>query len=136
MHKELRPEQIDILVGSPAVNGEFTNKVRELDRRLQMNGMQYREWDTLNDRQHDIFTDNLFLDGECASSPEHYVKGAIEGCGCPATEEELNHHSPVLMREIEKQEDMLPDIKVKIGESLNNLNDMIDLMVENLFIVL
>jgi len=36
------------------------------------------------------------------------------------------------MREIEKQEDMLPGIKVKIGESLNNLNDLIDLMVESL----
>ena len=132
MHKELRPEQIDILVGSPAVNTEFSNKVRELDRRLQMNGMQYRDWDTLNDRQHDIFTDNLFLDGECASSAENYVKGAVEGCGCPATEEELHHHSPVLMREIEKQEDMLPDIKVKIGESLGNLNEFIDLMMEGL----
>jgi hypothetical protein len=130
MHKELRPEQIDILVGSSAVNNEFSTKVRELDRRLQMNGMQYREWDMLNDRQHEIFTDNLFLDGECASSPEHYVKGAIEACGCPATEEELHHHSPVLMGEIEKQEDMIPDIKVKIGESLNNLNEFIDLMVE------
>ena len=132
MHKELRPEQVDILVGSPAVNDEFSKKVGELDRRLQMNGMEYRNWDTLNDRQHEIFTDNLFLDGQCASSPEHYVKGAVESCGCPDTEEELHHHSPVLMGEIEKQEDMLPDIKVKIGESLNNLNDMIDLMVEGL----
>jgi hypothetical protein len=132
MHKELRPEQIDILVGSPAVNDEFSQKVRELDRRLQMNGMQYREWDTLNDRQHDIFTDNLFLDGECASSAENYVKGAVASCGCPDTEEELHHHSPVLMREIEKQEDMLPDMKVKIGESLGFLNEMIDQQVERL----
>jgi len=134
MHKELRPEQINILVGSPAVNDEFSRKTRELDRRLQMNGMQYRDWDTLNDRQHNIFIDNLFLDGECASSVDHYVKGAVASCGCPDTEEDLHHHSPVLMREIEKQEDMLPDIKVKIGESLNNLNDMIDLVVENLLV--
>jgi hypothetical protein len=134
MHKELRPEQIDILVGSSAVNNEFSNKVRELDRRLQMNGMQYREWDTLNDRQHDIFTDNLFLDGECAASVDHYVKGAVKACGCPDTEEELHHHSPVLMGEIEKQEDMLPDMTVKIGESLGNLNEAIDLFLENLIL--
>jgi hypothetical protein len=97
-----------------------------------MNGMYYRDWETLNDRQHEIFTDNLFLDGECAASPEHYVKGAVESCGCPDTEEELHHHSPVLMGEIEKQQDMLPDMTVKMGESLNNLNDVIDLMVEGL----
>lgn len=132
MHKELRPEQVDILVGSSPVNTEFSNKVRELDRRLRSNGMSYRDWESLNDRQHDIFTDNLFLDGECASSPEQYVKGAVASCGCPDTEEELHHHSPVLMREIEKQQDMLPDMTVKIGESLNNLNGFIDLVVENL----
>jgi hypothetical protein len=51
MHKELRPEQVDILAASPAVNDEFSKKIKELDRRLQMNGMNYREWDTLNDRQ-------------------------------------------------------------------------------------
>jgi hypothetical protein len=134
MHKELRPEQVDILVGSPAVNDEFSKKVRELDRRLQMNGMQYREWETLNDRQHDIFTDNLFLDGQCATSVDDYVKGAVESCGCPDTEEDLHHHSPVLMREIEKQQDMLPDVKVKIGESLNNLNETIDLLLENIIL--
>jgi hypothetical protein len=91
-----------------------------------MNGMNYRQWDTLNDRQHEIFTDNLFLDGECATSPEHYVKGAVESCGCPDTEEDLQHHSPVLMREIEKQQEMLPDMTVKISESLGFLNEMID----------
>ena len=132
MHKELRPEQIDILVGSPAINDEFSLKVKELDRRLQLNGMQYRNWDTLNDRQHDIFTDNLFLDGECASSAENYVRGGVKACGCPATEEELHHHSPVLMREIEKQEDMLPDMTVKIGESLGFVNEFIDRQVAGL----
>ena len=47
MYKELRPEQIDILVGSPAVNDEFSKKIRELARRLQANGMSYRDWDIL-----------------------------------------------------------------------------------------
>jgi hypothetical protein len=63
MHKELRPEQVDILVGSPAVNDEFSKKIRELDRRLQANGLSYRDWDILNDRQHDIFSNDMFLDG-------------------------------------------------------------------------
>jgi hypothetical protein len=88
--------------------------------------MSYRDWDTLNDRQHEIFSHDMFLDGECATSPEHYVKGAVNSCGCPDTAEDLHHHSPVLMREIEKQQEMLPDMKVKIGESLSFLNEMID----------
>jgi len=134
MHKELRPEQIDILVGTPAVNDEFSRKVKELDRRLQANGMQYRQWDTLNDRQHDIFADNLFLDGECASSVDHYVKGAVNSCGCPDTEEELHHHSPILMREIEKQQDMLPDMTVRIGEGILHLDETINEMLENLLV--
>tara|TARA_R100001480_G_scaffold82931_2_gene91272 strand:- start:242 stop:1684 length:1443 start_codon:yes stop_codon:yes gene_type:complete len=99
-----------------------------------MNGLAYRDWETLNDRQHDIFTNNLFLDGECATSVDDYVKGAVNSCGCPDTEEELHHHSPVLMREIEKQQDMLPDMKVKIGESLDNLNETIDLLLENIML--
>ena len=102
MHKELRPEQIDILVGSPAVNDEFSKKIRELDRRLQMNGMHYRNWDTLNDRQHNVFIDNLFIDGESATDIDSYVRGAVDSCWCPDVVDDLQHHSPVLMQEIEK----------------------------------
>ena len=130
MSSQLRPEQVDILVGSPAVNDEFSKKARELDRRLQANGMSYRDWDILNDRQHDIFSNDMFLSGDCAGSVEDYVKGAVESCGCPDTEEDLHHHSPVLMREIEKQQEMLPDMTVKIGEGLNNLNGLIDNILE------
>ena len=130
----LQPEQVNVLVGSPGINDEFSRKVKELDRRLQLNGMAYREWETLNDRQHEVFTDNLFLDGECATDVDSYVKGAVSSCGCPDTEEELHHHSPVLMREIEKQQEMLPDMKVKIGESLDNLNGTIDLLLENIIL--
>ena len=126
MHGQLKPQQIALIVGSGPVRDEFSRKVKELNRRLKMNGMDYTQWDTLNDRQHDIFTDNLFLDGECATSPEHYVHGAVESCGCPDTEEDLHHHSPVLMREIEKQQEMLPDVTVKIGEGLETLNSVID----------
>jgi len=132
MPKDLRPEQINILVGSPAVNDEFSKKVRELDRRLQVNGMSYRDWDTFNDRQHDIFTDNLFLDGDCATSAENYVRGGVKSCGCPDTEEELHHHSPALMREIEKQQEMLPDMTVKIGEGISVLDQTIDLLLERI----
>ena len=134
MYQDLRPEQIDILVGSPAVNDEFSQKIRELDRRLQANGMSYRDWDILNDRQHDIFSNDMFLDGECATSVKDYVMGAVDSCWCPDVVEDLEHHSPVLMREIEKQQDMLPDMKVKIGESLNNLNETIDLLLENIIL--
>jgi hypothetical protein len=130
MHKELRPEQIEILVGSPAVNDEFSKKIKELDRRLKANSMSYRDWEILNDRQHDIFSSDMFLDGQCAASMREYVMGAVDSCWCPDVVEDLEHHSPVLIREIEKQQDMLPDIKVKIGENLNNLNDTIDLLLE------
>ncbi len=132
MHKELRPGQVDILVGSPAVNDEFSKKVRELDRRLQVNGMSYRDWEVLNDRQQDIFSNDMFLDGECATSIKDYVHGAVNSCGCPDTVEDLHHHSPVLMKEIEKQQDMLPDIKIKIGENLKGLNGMIDILLEQI----
>tara|TARA_R110000782_G_scaffold49540_2_gene107748 strand:+ start:264 stop:2345 length:2082 start_codon:yes stop_codon:yes gene_type:complete len=132
MHKELRPEQIDILVGSPAVNDEFSRKIRELDNRLKKNGMQYGHWDTLNDKQHDIFIDNLFLDGESAASAADYVRTAVESCGCDDVEEDLHHHSPVLMREIEKQQEMLPDITVKIGEGISALDQTIDLLLEQI----
>jgi hypothetical protein len=134
MHQDLRPEQIEILVGSPAVNDEFSKKIRELDRRLQANGMSYRDWEILNDRQHDVFSHDMFLDGECANSVRHYVMGAVDSCWCPDVVEDLHHHSPVLIREIEKQQDMLPDMTVKIGESLNNLNETIDLLLENIIL--
>ena len=126
MHGQLKPQQIALIVGSGPVRDEFSRKVKELNRRLKMNGMDYTQWDTLNDRQHDIFTDNLFLDGECATSPEHYVHGAVEGCGCPDTEEDLHHHSPALMGEIEKQRESLPDLTVTISEGLQSLNTIVD----------
>ena len=130
MHKELGPKQIDVLVGSPAVNDEFSKKIRELDRRLQANGMYYKDWESMNDRQHSVFSHDMFLDGECATSVKDYVMGAVDSCWCPDVVEDLHHHSPVLMREIEKQQEMLPDIKVKIGEGLGNLNQFIDLVLE------
>ena len=130
MHGQLKSHQVDVIINSGAVRDEFAQKVKELNRRLKLNGMGYSEWDTLNDRQHEIFTDNLFLDGEGASSPENYVAGALESCGCPTTVEELHHHSPALMGEIEKQQEMLPDMTVRIGESITALDHFIDLVLE------
>ena len=132
MHGQLKSHQVDVIINSGAVRDEFAQKVKELNRRLKLNGMGYSEWDTLNDRQHEIFTDNLFLDGEGASSPENYVAGALESCGCPTTVEELHHHSPALMGEIEKQQEMLPDMTVKIGESIGILDQTIDLLLEQM----
>jgi hypothetical protein len=128
----LKPQQVDLVIASGPVRDEFAQKVKELDRRLKMNGMNYQQWDTLTDHQHDIFTDNLFLDGECATSPEDYVRGAVSSCGCPDVAEDLHHHSPVLMREIEKQQEMAPDMTVKISESLSLLNEIIDQQINRL----
>ena len=134
MDQDLRPDQIEILVGSPAVNDEFSRKIKELDRRLQANGMSYKDWETLNDRQHDVFSSDMFLEGDNANSVKHYVMAAVDSCWCPDIIEDLHHHSPILMREIEKQQSMLPDVKVSIGESLNNLNETIDLLLENIIL--
>ena len=128
----LKPHQVDLIITSGPVRDEFAQKVKELDRRLKMNGMDYKQWDTLTDHQHEIFTDNLFLDGECAASPENYVRGAVDSCWCPDVVEDLHHHSPVLMREIEKQQEMAPDITVKISESLQSLNQFIDTQVDKI----
>ena len=128
----LKPQQVDLVIASGPVRDEFAQKVKELDRRLKMNGMDYRQWDTLTDHQHGIFTDNLFLDGECATSPEDYVRGAVSSCGCPDVVEDLHHHSPVLMREIEKQQEMAPNMTVKISEALQSLNEFIDFQVDKI----
>ena len=128
----LKPHQVDLIITSGPVRDEFAQKVKELDRRLKMNGMDYKQWDTLTDHQHEIFSDNLFLDGECAASPENYVRGAVDSCWCPDVVEDLHHHSPVLMREIEKQQEMAPDMTVKISESLQSLNEFIDTQVDKI----
>jgi len=126
MHKDLKPDQVALVIGSPAVNDEFSRKIKELDRRLQANGMYYRDWESMNDRQHEIFSHDMFLDGDSAVNVESYVRGAVDSCWCPDVVEDLHHHSPVLMREIEKQQEMLPDMKVNIGENLSLLNEIID----------
>jgi|21_taG_2_1085346.scaffolds.fasta_scaffold01405_2 hypothetical protein len=126
MHKKMTPQQIDMLISTGAVRDEFAQKIKELNRRLKLNGMEYGQWETLNDRQHDIFTDNLFLNGDCASSPDNYVKGAVESCGCPDVVDDLHYHSPALMNAIEHQQELAPAMTVKIGESLGFLNEFID----------
>ena len=133
MHPQLAPQNIAAIASHPSVHNEFTEKVRELDRRLQMNGMKYTDWETLTDHQQEIFTQSLFLDGDCANSMEDYVDGAVKGCGCGDTKEELRYHSPKLMTAIEEEEAKLP-IKVKIGENLGSLNEVVDLLLENIIL--
>jgi|21_taG_2_1085346.scaffolds.fasta_scaffold03080_3 hypothetical protein len=134
MHKQLRPEQVEGLVSNSAVNQEFSNKIREIDRRLKLNGLKYTQWDTLTDHIQQAFSDGLFLTGHCASSPGDYVEGALHNCGCPDVVEQLHHHSPVLIREIEKQQQMLPDVTVKVSEGLGFLNEMIDKLIEQVML--
>ena len=134
MHQPLRPHQIDILRGSPAIHNEFSKKINILDDRLQKNGLSYRGWDLLNDRQQEIFSTNLFLDGECANNVDDYVQGALNACGCEDTEEELHHHSPVLMAQIEIQKEMLPNLSIQVGanESLNTqIDHMLSVLLES-----
>jgi hypothetical protein len=121
----LHPQQLETLRGDPAVNDEFGRKVRELDRRLQMNGLRYNQWDTLTDHQQDIFSQDLFLDGDCATTVEEYVDGATSVCDCPDAQEDLHSHSPVLMRAITQHQQQNPDLHATIGanESLDNYVD-------------
>ena len=127
MNTQLAPEQIEIIIGNPAVNAEFTNKVQELDRRLQKNGMSYRQWDTLNDRQQDVFSNNLFLTPTCARSVNDYVDGAVSSCGCEDTEEELHHHSPALMFLIDKQRNTGPRVTMKVSQ-----NELFDRQIDHM----
>ena len=128
---ELRPDQMAILYGDSGIHHEFARKIQELDRRLQMNGMHYRNWDSLTDRQQNIFSDNLFLDSGCASSVEDYVDGAVSSCGCPDTEEDLHHHSPVLMHQINSHLEQNKPMTIKI-ESNFELNHEINNILETL----
>jgi hypothetical protein len=123
----LRPEQLQLLYGHPAVNDEFSHKVKELDRRLKMNGYEYRAWDSLTDHQQDIFSDNLFLDASCAGDVESYVDGATQNCDCPDSQEELYHHSPALMFAIKQQRQGPPNRSVahQTNESLEQMIDTI-----------
>jgi hypothetical protein len=130
MQDKLSEQQVDILVGDPAVNGEFSSKVQELNRRLRKNNLDYQMWDGMNDRQHEIFSDNLFLNGECAGSVKDYVHGAVESCGCPHTVEDLHHHSPVLMSKIEAMQNK----QGQYNESLSFLDEIVDSQVERLLV--
>ena len=131
----LRPEQLQMLYGHPAVNREFSNKIKELDRRLKMNGFEYRNWETLTDHQQDIFSDNLFLEPSCAQDIESYVDSAVHACGdCSDVEEDLHHHSPVLMFAIKQQRHHVPSRPVAHykNESLETYVDsVLDTLLES-----
>ena len=133
MHSPLPESAVHNIACRPAVHDEFGQKVNELDRRLKRNGMDYHSWDTLTDHQQEIFTQNLFLDPLGANGVDEYVQTAVHSCGCADVDEELYHHSPALMAAIDEEKAKLPLMKIKIGESLNNLNEFIDsVLYENM----
>jgi hypothetical protein len=80
MYAPLKQHHIEYVASVPAVNNEFADKVKELDRRLQKNGLAYKNWDTMTDHQQGIFSQGLFLDGQCAGSVQDYVTGAAKVC--------------------------------------------------------
>jgi len=125
MYNDLKPEHVQYLIADPAVNNEFLSKTRELNRRLRKNNLDYKFWDTMTDHQHEIFSDDLFLTGQCAGSVEDYVHGAASSCGCPDVVEDLHHHSPALMQGIERYQNG-PAMGMPVAESLSPLNEFID----------
>jgi len=132
MHSKITPAQINIMIGNSAINHEFTNKVKELGRRLRMNGMEYSQWDTFTDREHDVFSHDMFLDGQGASSVENYVTGAANSCGCADVEEDLYHHSPALMSEIEKHRSIPNDVDPYIAEAHSRLGGSLDPIIDEI----
>ena len=130
----LSQQAIDQILGNAAVGHEFGDKIKELDRRLSMNGMSYSGYDSLTDRQQEIFSQGLFLEPESAMDLREYVMSAVDSCWCPDVVEELHHHSPMLMREIEAEQEKLPDMTIRIGEGLSNLNETIDNILELLLV--
>lgn len=128
MYNDLKPEHVQYLIADPAVNNEFISKTKELNRRLRKNNLDYKHWDTMTDHQHEIFSDDLFLTGQCASSVEDYVHGAASSCGCPDVVEDLHHHSPALMQGIERYQNE-PAMGMAVAESLSPLNKFIDSQV-------
>ena len=131
---DLSQQAIDQILGNAAVGHEFGDKIKELDRRLSMNGMSYSGYDSLTDRQQEIFSQGLFLEPESAMDLREYVMSAVDSCWCPDVVEELHHHSPMLMREIEAEQEKLPDMTIRIGEGISNLNETIDSILELLLI--
>ena len=128
----LTEQAIDQILGNAAVGHEFGEKIKELDRRLSMNGMSYSGWDSLTDRQQEIFSQGLFLEPESAMDLREYVMSAVDSCWCPDVVEDLHHHSPMLMREIEAEQEKLPDMTIRLGEGINGLDQAIDLLLEQI----
>ena len=128
----LTEQAIDQILGNAAVGHEFGEKIKELDRRLSMNGMSYSGWDSLTDRQQEIFSQGLFLEPESAVDLREYVMSAVDSCWCPDVVEDLHHHSPMLMREIEAEQEKLPDMTIRLGEGISGLDQAIDLLLEQI----
>ena len=57
---------------------------------------------------------------------------AVDSCWCPDVVEDLHHHSPMLMREIEAEQEKLPDMTIRLGEGISGLDQAIDLLLEQI----
>jgi hypothetical protein len=134
MQNEITPAQVKIMIGSSAINQEFSNKIKELNRRLAMNGMKYSQWDTLTDREHDVFSHDMFLDGQCARSVEDYVTVAADSCGCADVDEDLYHHSPALMSELEKHRSIPGGVDPYIAEARTKLGSSVDPIIDEVLV--
>jgi len=115
------------LASDPDVSNEFSEKISELDRRLKLNNLSYEHWDTMNDRQHETFVLDLFLDGDSAMGVESYVENAYNNCDCPDVQDDLHQHSPALMGKIENAKAMAghstPANTVQFESMLNEMID-------------
>jgi len=114
---------IATLSTDPHIADEFGQKVKELQGRLSNQSMNYRDWDTLTDKQQALFSTDLFLDGESARSVEDYVRVAHGACDCPDTQDDLEFHSPKLLDKLRKAQQAPPNIQV---ENLSILDEMIE----------
>ena len=74
-------QQIELLKVDPGIAGEWKSKVMELNRRMLMNDLGgYAAWDIANDRQRNIMSLGLAVEGyeEMMDSQEDYVDAAKE----------------------------------------------------------
>ena len=122
------------LSSDPEISQEFSEKVGELNRRLSLNDLSYDNWDTLNDRQHDAFVTDLFVDGDSAMNLESYVENGYHNCGCPDVADDLHTHSPVLMRKIQGAKASVGHLGDGTSQTPVQFESMLNEMIDNLLV--
>ncbi len=130
MHANLPEVGVKNILGNSEVTEEYRNKVKELTRRLKMNGIDYNRWDTLTDNHQMAFSEDMFLEPTSAECLENYVNDAVGSCGCGDVVSDLHDHSPALIGAIEQeQENHHPHINIQVGEGFQYLDSLIDNML-------